>query len=65
MVTVQARAGGGAVNDVPSDATTAYAHRHQNPTYLTFETDTSPQRLHDALPGATLTRLRNFVISRE
>jgi hypothetical protein len=41
VFTVQARAGGGAVNDVPSDATTAYAHRHQN---LTWAAHTSPLR---------------------
>ena len=79
---VSVRSVGGAVNDVPADAT-AYAHRHQNfdvgsvgrepaafhrhwdslrplldGLYTSFETDTRPERLHDAFPGETLTRLR-------
>ena len=28
--------------------------------YLSFETDQRPQRLHDAFPGQTLTRLREL-----
>jgi FAD/FMN-containing dehydrogenase len=28
--------------------------------YTSFETDTRPERLHDAFPGATLTRLREL-----
>jgi alkanesulfonate monooxygenase SsuD/methylene tetrahydromethanopterin reductase-like flavin-dependent oxidoreductase (luciferase family)/FAD/FMN-containing dehydrogenase len=31
---------------------------HLDGLYLSFETDTRPQRLHDAFPGATLERLR-------
>ncbi len=79
---VSIRSVGGAVNDLPADAT-AYAHRHQNfdvgsvgaqpqafhehwdslrplldGLYTGFETDTRPERLHDAFPGETLTRLR-------
>ena len=78
------RAVGGAVDDVPPEAT-AYAHPHQSfnvssvggredaflahwdelrPSldglYLSFETDTRPQRLHDAFPPATLARLREL-----
>jgi FAD/FMN-containing dehydrogenase len=81
---VQIRAVGGAVNDVPADAT-AYAHRTQNFSvsavgrssierlsgawdehlyphmhglYLSFDTDPRPERLLDAFPEPTLTRLR-------
>ncbi len=81
---LQLRAVGGAVNDVPPEAT-AYAHRHQNFSlmvgpaparrrslwdrwdalhphfdgmYLSFETDTRPERLLDAFPAPTLRRLR-------
>ncbi|WP_351237409.1 LLM class flavin-dependent oxidoreductase [Streptomyces sp. NPDC002133] len=83
---IQIRSVGGAVNDVPRDAT-AYAHRSQNFSvlaaappehvprlnalwaelyphldgmYLSFETDTDPQRLHDAFPEPTLGRLREL-----
>ena len=77
---------GGAVNDVPADAT-AYAHRTQNFSvnavgrstierlnpvwdehlyphmdglYLSFDTDPRPERLLDAFPEPTLTRLREL-----
>jgi alkanesulfonate monooxygenase SsuD/methylene tetrahydromethanopterin reductase-like flavin-dependent oxidoreductase (luciferase family)/FAD/FMN-containing dehydrogenase len=80
------RSVGGAVNDIPADAT-AYAHRHQNFSitsvgvraratdfnrhwddlrphldglYVSFETDDRRERLHDAFPGDTLTRLRRL-----
>lgn len=78
----QIRSVGGAVADVPADAT-AYArrdanfsvvamgtsarrmgpvwdslHPHFDGLYLSFETDLSPQRLHDAFPPTTLARLR-------
>lgn len=77
----QIRSVGGAVSDVPSDAT-AYAHRsanfsivavgssprlnaewtklgaHFSGLYLSFETDQSPERLGEAFPPATLSRLR-------
>jgi len=81
---ISIRAVGGAVNDIPADAT-AYAHRHQNfnissvggredaflahwdelrphldGLYLSFETDTRRQRLHDAFPDETLHRLREL-----
>jgi alkanesulfonate monooxygenase SsuD/methylene tetrahydromethanopterin reductase-like flavin-dependent oxidoreductase (luciferase family) len=81
---LQIRSVGGAVNDVPADAT-AYAHRHQNFSiasvgtraeeyhrywdtlrpqldglYLSFETDERPERLADAFPGETLTKLRRL-----
>ncbi|HEX2495772.1 MAG TPA: LLM class flavin-dependent oxidoreductase [Gaiellaceae bacterium] len=81
---VSVRSVGGAVNDVPADAT-AYAHRHQNfdvgsvgrrpepflehwdslrplldGLYTSFETDTRPERLHDAFPETTLARLRQL-----
>jgi FAD/FMN-containing dehydrogenase len=83
---MQFRAAGGAANDVPADAT-AYAHRHQNFSflastfaarrarqerhwerlaplldgmYLSFETDTHPERLRDAFPEPTLGRLRDL-----
>ena len=83
---IQIRAVGGAVNDVPADAT-AYAHRTQNFSvnavgrstierlnpvwdehlyphmsglYLSFDTDPRPQRLLDAFPEPTLTRLREL-----
>lgn len=86
VLVVQFRSAGGAVNDMPSDAT-AYAHRTQNfsliaatsPSrkqrmdelwaqvyphldgmYLSFETDTSPERLLDAFPHETLCRLREL-----
>ncbi|MGA4990768.1 LLM class flavin-dependent oxidoreductase [Nonomuraea bangladeshensis] len=76
------RAAGGAVSDVPADAT-AYAGRsanfslaafgssrsgldrlwdamrpHFSGLYLNFETDTRPERLHDAFPEPALSRLR-------
>lgn len=80
---IQIRQVGGAINDVPGDAT-AYAHRtqrfslnavgremnalnahwdadvhpHTTGLYLSFDTDTRPERLHDAFPGSTLDRLR-------
>lgn len=81
---LQIRSVGGAVNDVPPDAT-AYAHRSQNfainvaavpgsdaaieaawadlrpllkGMYLSFETDTRPERLLDAFPEPVLSRLR-------
>ncbi|WP_328463235.1 LLM class flavin-dependent oxidoreductase [Actinoplanes sp. NBC_00393] len=78
----QVRSVGGAVADVPSEAT-AYAHRaanfsvvafggskalldrawhdlapHFRGLYLSFETDQSPERITEAWPPATLTRLR-------
>ncbi|MEU7000227.1 FAD-binding oxidoreductase [Nonomuraea sp. NPDC046570] len=80
----QFRSVGGAVNDVPAQAT-AYPHRtqnfsllaatvpvlsarlnkrwealreHLNGLYLSFETDTSPERLADAFPEPALSRLR-------
>ena len=83
---LQIRAVGGAVNDVPADAT-AYAHRtqnfsvnavgrstierlnpvwdehlypHMNGLYLSFDTDPRPERLLDAFPEPTLTRLREL-----
>ena len=83
---LQIRAVGGAVNDVPADAT-AYAHRTQNFSvnavgrstidrlnpvwdehlyphmdglYLSFDTDPRPERLLDAFPEPTLTRLREL-----
>ncbi|HEX6450415.1 MAG TPA: LLM class flavin-dependent oxidoreductase [Trebonia sp.] len=34
--------------------------RHLDGLYLSFETDQRPQRLHDAFPGRTLTRLREL-----
>ncbi|PXY36408.1 LLM class flavin-dependent oxidoreductase [Prauserella flavalba] len=80
----QIRSVGGAVADVPPDAT-AYAHRsanfsvttfgvdrrrvdaawdrlaeHVDGLYLSFETDTRPERLADAFPPATLRRLREL-----
>ncbi|GAA4583604.1 hypothetical protein GCM10023194_21380 [Planotetraspora phitsanulokensis] len=79
---LQFRAVGGAVSDVPGDAT-AFAHRDANYAvacfgmpgpgldrawdelrpyfsglYLSFETGPVDQRLHDAFPPETLTRLR-------
>lgn len=86
VAVVQIRSVGGAVNDVPRDAT-AYPHRRQNFSvlaasrpehrpqldtwweklyprldgmYLSFETSTDPQRLHDAFPEPTLGRLREL-----
>jgi hypothetical protein len=78
----QVRSVGGAVAEVPEDAT-AYSHRsanfsvvafgaskdklderwaalgsHFRGLYLSFETDQSPERVHEAWPGETLTRLR-------
>lgn len=79
------RSVGGAVADVPADAT-AYAHRDANfaiaalggnrtrldaqwdtlmhhqmdGLYLSFETDLRPERIEDAFPPATLTRLREI-----
>jgi FAD/FMN-containing dehydrogenase len=83
---LQMRAVGGAVNDVPADAT-AYAHRTQNFSvnavgrssierlcaawdehlyphmsrlYLSFDTDPRPERVLDAFPEPTLSRLREL-----
>jgi hypothetical protein len=78
----QIRSVGGAVADVPADAT-AYAHRsanfsvvafgaskslldaawqdlasHYSGLYLSFETDQRPERITEAWPPATLSRLR-------
>lgn len=36
----------------------AEVHPHVTGLYLSFDTDTRPERLHDAFPGATLDRLR-------
>jgi FAD/FMN-containing dehydrogenase len=33
---------------------------HLNGLYLSFDTDQRPERLHDAFPGETLTRLRRL-----
>jgi hypothetical protein len=33
---------------------------HTNGLYLSFDTDRRPERLHDAFPGETLTRLRRL-----
>ena len=33
---------------------------HTNGLYLSFDTDPRPERIHDAFPGATLTRLREL-----
>lgn len=33
---------------------------HLDGLYLSFETDLRPERLHDAFPGETLTRLREL-----
>ena len=80
----QIRSVGGAVADVPSEAT-AYVHRsanfsvvafgtskqrldaawaemaaHYTGLYLSFETDQRPERLTEAWPAATLTRLREL-----
>ena len=82
---VQIRAVGGAVNDLPADAT-AYAHRtqnfsvnavgrtmdrlnaawdehvypHMNGLYVSFDTDPRQERIHDAFPEPTFTRLREL-----
>lgn len=83
---LQIRAVGGAVNDLPADAT-AYAHRtqnfsvnavgrrsidrlsevwdehvypHMNGLYLSFDTDPRQERIHDAFPEPTFTRLREL-----
>ena len=37
----------------------ALAH-HFNGTYLSFDTDQRPERIHDAFPPATLARLRDL-----
>ena len=80
----QVRSVGGAVADVPEDAT-AYSHRsanfsvvafgasrsrldaawgslatHFRGLYLSFETDQRPERIEEAWPPATLTRLRRL-----
>jgi hypothetical protein len=51
------------VSSVGGDARLFHAHwdelrHHLDGLYLSFETDQRPQRLHDAFPGSTLTRLR-------
>lgn len=83
---LQIRAVGGAVNDLPADAT-AYAHRtqnfsvnavgrrsierlsdvwdehvypHMNGLYLSFDTDPRQDRIHDAFPEPTFSRLREL-----
>jgi FAD/FMN-containing dehydrogenase len=80
----QLRSVGGAVSDVPEDAT-AYAHRsaafsvavignrrtnfdeqweamreHFDGLYISFESDTAAERIQDAFPPATLSRLREL-----
>ncbi|RKQ88345.1 FAD/FMN-containing dehydrogenase [Solirubrobacter pauli] len=82
---LQIRTVGGAVNDLPGDAT-AYAHRtqnfsvnavgrtmerinaawdelvypHMNGLYLSFDTDPRQERIHDAFPEPTFSRLREL-----
>jgi alkanesulfonate monooxygenase SsuD/methylene tetrahydromethanopterin reductase-like flavin-dependent oxidoreductase (luciferase family) len=53
------------VSSVGGDAGRFRAHwdelrQHLDGLYLSFETDRRPQRLHDAFPGETLTRLREL-----
>jgi alkanesulfonate monooxygenase SsuD/methylene tetrahydromethanopterin reductase-like flavin-dependent oxidoreductase (luciferase family) len=53
------------VSSVGADAGRFRAHwdelrPHLDGLYLSFETDQRPQRLHDAFPGLTLTRLREL-----
>ena len=53
------------VSSVGADAGRFRAHwdelrPHLEGLYLSFETDQRPQRLHDAFPGPTLTRLREL-----
>jgi hypothetical protein len=53
------------VSSVGGDAGRFHAHwdelrHHLDGLYLSFETDQRPQRLHDAFPGSTLTRLREL-----
>jgi len=53
------------VSSVGGDAARFHAHwdelrQHLDGLYLSFETDQRPQRLHDAFPGNTLTRLREL-----
>jgi alkanesulfonate monooxygenase SsuD/methylene tetrahydromethanopterin reductase-like flavin-dependent oxidoreductase (luciferase family) len=53
------------VSSVGGDAERFHAHwdelrQHLDGLYLSFETDQRPQRLHDAFPGQTLTRLREL-----
>ena len=53
------------VSSVGGDAGRFHAHwdelrPHLDGLYLSFETDQRPQRLHDAFPGSTLTRLREL-----
>jgi FAD/FMN-containing dehydrogenase len=53
------------VSSVGADAGRFRAHwdelrPHLDGLYLSFETDQRPQRLHDAFPGPTLTRLREL-----
>ena len=53
------------VASVGGDAGRFHAHwdelrHHLDGLYLSFETDQRPQRLHDAFPGSTLTRLREL-----
>jgi FAD/FMN-containing dehydrogenase len=53
------------VSSVGGDAGRFHAHwdelrRYLDGLYLSFETDQRPERLHDAFPGGTLTRLREL-----
>jgi FAD/FMN-containing dehydrogenase len=53
------------VSSVGGDADRFHGHwdelrPHLDGLYLSFETDQRPQRLHDAFPGSTLTRLREL-----
>lgn len=53
------------VSAVGGNADRFHAHwdelrRHLDGLYLSFETDQRPERLHDAFPGETLTRLREL-----
>jgi alkanesulfonate monooxygenase SsuD/methylene tetrahydromethanopterin reductase-like flavin-dependent oxidoreductase (luciferase family) len=53
------------ISSVGADAERFHAHwdelrQYLDGLYLSFETDQRPQRLHDAFPGDTLTRLREL-----